>query len=70
MFGITGENITCKISAITYLSQLVDGLKEAGNNLTFYSLYDLDQNNFVASLNIYQNVYGQDLLNLHNNLHL
>lgn len=71
-YGITGQNIVCKISAIVYLSHLVNGLKKIPNNgnLTFYSLYDLDINNFLASLSNYQNVYGRDLQDLYNFLHL
>lgn len=69
-YNIIGENITCKISAIAYLSHLVNGFKERGNTVTFYDLYDQDKNSFVSNLQVFVQVYGNNLELLYNHLHL
>lgn len=72
-YNITGSHIVCKISAITYLSKLVEGLHTNSSNsdITFYRLYELDNNSFINTMQMFIQMYGQqDVINLFNFLHL
>ena len=70
-YGITGENIICKISSITYLSMIINFFKSQGNQVNFYQYYEVQTPEiFVQSLPNYYQLYGNEIVELFNHLHV
>lgn len=72
-YNITGANIICKISAIMYLSIIINSFKQTNNSIenTFYAYYEInDVNVFLSTMAFYYQMYGNDIVDLFNNLKL
>lgn len=70
-YGITGQNIVCKISSITYLSCIINFFKSQNLPVNFYQYYEVNSPEaFVQLLPNYYQMYGNDLVNLFQHLHV